>query len=259
MLKVYVASHVNVPIPELPYCVNIQTGSAGKESWPGFQRDDVGDNISHKNRFFGELTGLYWVWKNSDADKIGWCHYRRFFSPVLYPQSHPFGVGVDLPMAQTILDQDRDGRLFDFELRLAPMIVPNLTHMQISPQEWYCGTHREVDWQAMLRGIAEFYPEEGQAAKDYLTSAHHQHFWCMMIANRPVFDAYCAWLFPLLFHLETLITPAEDNFLCRVYAFLSEHLFNWWRHSRNLQFVTRPFVFLNESKPAGVDQMGVQG
>jgi len=47
-------------------------------------RDNVGVNISSKNKFYGELTFHYWLWKNKlnsiDKDKwIGFCGYRRFW------------------------------------------------------------------------------------------------------------------------------------------------------------------------------------
>lgn len=45
--------------------------------------DDLGDNISYLNRYFNELTGIYWAWKNYDKlgnpDYIGFTHYRRQF------------------------------------------------------------------------------------------------------------------------------------------------------------------------------------
>ena len=244
MINVYVGCHIDVPIPRMPYFSPIQTGAVFKTPWNDFLRDDIGDNISAKNRHFAELTALYWIWKNTSDEKVGWCHYRRYFSPVLFTQNLQKGAAVDLPIAQIILDQDKNGGLFDFELKFAQMIVPTLIPMGLSPTKWYCMSHRESDWQAMLRGIADLYPDEHAEAVKYFDTEGNQHFWCMFIANRQTLNEYCQWLFPLLFHLETQITPPEDNTICRVYAQLSEHLFNWWRVSRNIQIITRPIIYI---------------
>ena len=46
----------------------------------GYMGDDTGDSISNRNPLYGELTGMYWLWKNyTDTDYIGICHYRRYF------------------------------------------------------------------------------------------------------------------------------------------------------------------------------------
>ena len=31
----------------------------------GWLRDNTGKNISHKNKFYGEYTFHYWIWKNN--------------------------------------------------------------------------------------------------------------------------------------------------------------------------------------------------
>ena len=46
--------------------------------------DKSGENISKKNKFYGEYTFHYWLWKNhfNNIDKkwIGFCQYRKFWS-----------------------------------------------------------------------------------------------------------------------------------------------------------------------------------
>ncbi len=47
-------------------------------------RDNQGENISEKNKYYGELTFHYWFWKNkldlNSKKWFGFCHYRRFWN-----------------------------------------------------------------------------------------------------------------------------------------------------------------------------------
>ena len=57
----------------------LHVGAEGKPDL-GYTRDKTGANISFKNVHFCELTGLYWAWKNIDADYVGLVDYRRYFT-----------------------------------------------------------------------------------------------------------------------------------------------------------------------------------
>ena len=59
----------------------IQAGaSLTSERIPGaYATDDIGENISKRNRQFCELTALYWIWKHAHQNYIGIVHYRRHF------------------------------------------------------------------------------------------------------------------------------------------------------------------------------------
>ena len=65
---------------------NIMLGAISYESelksnlfLKGFIFDDTGNNISHLNHWFGQLTGLYWTWKNTNEEIIGNSTYRLFW------------------------------------------------------------------------------------------------------------------------------------------------------------------------------------
>ena len=57
----------------------------GKENFlDGWLRDNQGENISEKNKYYGEYTFHYWFWKNKidqieNGTWIGFCAYRRFW------------------------------------------------------------------------------------------------------------------------------------------------------------------------------------
>src|SRR6056297_1699677 len=79
-LNVYMALHKkngNIPFD---YIIPIQVGAALTDEKLTHLNDKTGINISEKNRKFCELTALYWMWKNTNNNFLGLCHYRRFFN-----------------------------------------------------------------------------------------------------------------------------------------------------------------------------------
>ena len=77
-IKIIVATHKKYQMPDDEMYLPVQVGSELNDNL-GYQKDNDGENISKKNPYYCELTGLYWAWKNLDADYIGLCHYRRIF------------------------------------------------------------------------------------------------------------------------------------------------------------------------------------
>ena len=63
---IYVMTHKAFTPPPDPLYIPLHVG------------DDSGDNISDQNCYYSELTGMYWVWKNSHTKVVGTCHYRRY-------------------------------------------------------------------------------------------------------------------------------------------------------------------------------------
>lgn len=81
-VKVFVLYHKLMPEFRSDVFEPLQTGCKTNSKIPGFHHDDTGDNISDKNKWYAELTGNYWVWKNylpvhPEVEYVGFCHYRR--------------------------------------------------------------------------------------------------------------------------------------------------------------------------------------
>ena len=79
-LKIAVATHKKFQMPTQAGYSPLHVGkSRHTQKLSEYVGDDTGDNISDKNPFFCELTGLYWLWKNTDSEYVGMVHYRRYF------------------------------------------------------------------------------------------------------------------------------------------------------------------------------------
>ena len=79
-IKIIVATHKKYQMPEDQMYFPVQVGAEGKTKIEEYTKDNTGNNISLKNPYFCELTGLYWAWKNLEAENIGLVHYRRYFT-----------------------------------------------------------------------------------------------------------------------------------------------------------------------------------
>lgn len=85
-------------------------------------------------------------------------------------------------------------------------------------------------------------------AYDNAMNCHSLFPYNMLIASSGVFDAYCEWLFPILFRLEQQISlEGRDVYQRRVFGFLSERLMDVWVRANSVKVLETP-VILEESR-----------
>ena len=152
--------------------------------------DNIGDNISLKNRNYSELTATYWVWKNVRSEYKGICHYRR----------------------QLLVGKRQMNWV---KLNQVDVILPLPFVCYPDTKGQYGRYINEEDQCILMRALNEISPEYAKAAEEILKKQYLYNY-NMLIAREDIFDKYCAWMFPILFYAEELraqVKPgAEDRF-----------------------------------------------
>ena len=219
-LKIIVAAHKPYRMPEDPAYLPVQVGAAGKSSLGEWQRDDEGENISARNANWCELTGLYWAWKNLKADAVGLVHYRRHFKG-----AHGIATGEELAKALEGVDA----------------ILPKKRNYFIETNySQYAHAHHAIDLDRTRAILAERHPE-CVAAFDRVMGRTGGHRFNMLVMKRAALDAYCTWLFDILFELERRLDissySAND---ARVFGFVAERLLDVWLEANGRSYAELP-------------------
>lgn len=153
--------------------------------------DDTGENISHLNEYFCELTAVYWAWKNyeqlGNPERIGLCHYRRFFMDV--------------------------GDAYE-------MTVPS-HYLNKTIREQFNRHHDPIE---LTRALNLLKQDLKNDIEMYLNQSKG-YFFNMFILPKQIFFEYCEILFDVLFKLlETASWKKLDTYQRRMAGFISERL-----------------------------------
>lgn len=226
-VKIIVATHKAYQMPQDSMYLPVLVGSKGKENISNFQRDDEGENISEKNPYFCELTGLYWAWKNLQADYIGLSHYRRHFTynkriPKL--ESEKFAVLLNTEQAEKILEK-------------VDIILPKKRKYYIENLYDHYKHTMHIEPLDETRKIIEKQCSEYLPEFDKLHKRTSAHMFNMFVMKKEYLNQYCEWLFKILFELEKRIEPKQyDSFHARYLGRISELLLDVWINTNSLKY-----------------------
>lgn len=223
-ITIIIAAHKQYRMPEDSMYLPLHVGAEGKvdaEGRPldlGYVKDNTGDNISELNPSFCELTGLYWAWKNLDADYIGLAHYRRHFG---YKKTKdPFDSVLTYGQIKPFLGKIR-------------VFTPNKRKYYIeSLYDHYKHTHYIEQLDETRKIIGDLCPEY-LSSFDTVVKRTYGYMFNMMILQKDLLDQYCEWLFAILFELKKRMEGNQKMqelsvFQSRFYGRVSEIIFNVW-------------------------------
>ncbi len=236
-IKIFVITHKKYPMPQNEIYIPLQVGAAINDGL-GYEKDNVKDNISSKNPYYCELTGLYWIWKNVKSEYVGLTHYRRYFF---------------LNMYETKLEKILSKEQILKDMQKYDVIMPKKEFIfKYNVKEQYSYAHYQSDLDVCRKIISNIYPEY---LKSFDTVMQRKYFYPynMFIMSKKNLDKYAKWLFTILFQAEKEIDITNySNYNKRIYGFLAERLFNVWLLQNNLK-IKEYYVNQLETNPLKVN------
>ncbi|SMC40275.1 hypothetical protein SAMN06296952_1032 [Oscillospiraceae bacterium] len=207
--KIIVATHKKADMPEDSMYLPLLVGADVNASVAGYTPDNTGENISSLNPMYCELTGLYWAWKNLEADNIGLVHYRRLFKGKDGQAISSAEVGTILSGYKVILPKKR--RYY---------IETLYSH--------YVHTHNNEEIDETAKVIETFYPDY-KDSYDKIMKQTWGYMFNMMVLPKSMLDDYCTWLFDILAKVVDKVGEGDRSaFEKRYPGRLGELLFNCW-------------------------------
>lgn len=229
-VKILVAAHKSYRMPKDDIYLPIHVGKEGKDLELGYIGDNTGDNISTKNPTFCELTGIYWAYKNLEADYIGLVHYRRHFS--LRKKGEKFDRILNAEELASLLQQTD----IILPVKRNYFIETNYSH--------YIHAHHKEGIDLLGSIIREQYPEYA-LAYDTVMNRTSAHMFNMFIMRKDYFDDYCKWMFDILFQIEeNLDISGYSAYESRVFGFLAERMLDIWLETKNLSYKEVHVMFM---------------
>lgn len=228
----------------------------------GMTGDDTGESISEKNKYYSELTGIYWVWKNTKQDITGTCHYRRYFTLKNEPfdltikRMIYFFLGLHKKRHGLIYTNniDRFGKRILNEAEVTSVfqnydaILPIQRKLKYSVKEHYRRYHNINDLKIIEEIIESIHPEY---LPSFHTTLNSKQLYAnnMFILKEQHFEKLMNWLFSVLFEYEKRINLENyTGYQQRIFGFIGERLLTVWFCHEKLKIKELPVIYFKKLK-----------
>ncbi len=224
--------------------------------------DKTKTNISNKNRYYGEYTFHYWIWKNelkNIGDKwIGFCQYRKFW---IIKKSNNISSFEDfkeiclkdIPNKFDSYESLIGEPLFVNQFRLSKFIKHNFKKMILNPSLILNEKKRTLKFHFdMMHGDGNLKKavrlldiKDRDDFNEFINTEvsfnPHNMFICK---NKDILKNYYDALFPWLERCEKEFgfDNLEGYGQQRIYGFLAERFMSYW-FKKNTKFSTLPILF----------------
>lgn len=199
-------------------------------------KDNTGDNISEKNKNYGELSGHYWVLKNflpaTKSKYIGFCHYRRFLDFNLHESEFLPFKPIFLKDFQKYFGEYNEKNILK-QISDYDIVIPEALPLKTVVFEQYVKWHPQEDMVLALNIIRDDYPEYVESALKVM--GDNSMYTCLnFVMKKELVEEYLTWELDILTKLESKTDWSQytDYRNVRTPAFIAERLFNVWLENK---------------------------
>jgi len=247
-LNIYCLSLYNEDLNKIKSLGYIPVGLGEKKFNSEWLRDYTHKNISKKNKFYGEYTFHYWLWKNNKINFDGWigfCQYRKFWKKnyTNHKVEDFFALNntvlKEIPTEFAKFESIIGEKMFINQFRFSKFIKHNFRTMLANPSFFFDKNKRTIKFHFdMMHGhgnldkAIELLNKEDRGDFNEFVNTEvsfnpHNMFLCK---NKEILFSYYESLFPWLINCEKIFgfKNLQGFGLQRIYGFLAERYMSYW-------------------------------
>lgn len=262
-IRIYIFYYKNGLVLQIdPVYQPVMAGNAIIQEKSSICGDDSGENISLKNPYYSELTGIYWVWKNTSQQITGSCHYRRFFTakpePFIYQAKRILYYLTGLHKKRYGLIYTRNTQLFvprilsgeeiSTLMNQFDIILPQSRKLKYTVETHFSRYHDINDLKLLESILTEKYPEYLNAFHEVL-KGKRLYANNMFIMKDNHYQEFMTWWFDVLFEFERSVELINyTDYQKRILGFIAERLLNVWVMHKKLNCIELPVIYFKHFK-----------
>lgn len=237
-LKMYIITHKDFNMPNISDegYIPLLVGAVNKPKTltDKYLCDDNGENISCKNNSYCEMTGLYWIWKNTNDKYIGLVHYRRYFLNNTWRLKFRYDYYVKH------IDSEKENHIIT-KKEIEALLKNN--RLAVKKSRIYRKKTLElfklfVGKECINETIDVLKREQNfKSYMNYLNK--HEFIECnMFIGEKNLINQWCEWIFKVLDSIDELHHQRTNEYYCnRELGYIAEMLFGAWIEVNNIDYI----------------------
>ena len=267
-LRMYCLSIYDHTLPIIKSLGYIPVGLGNNSFSKEWLRDNSGENISYKNKFYGEYSFHYWFWKNElskikDGNWVGFCAYREFWKNKSNTEDTDLNAAAlklipnEWENFDVIIGEHRSFKSLK-ELKYSKIFKHGLLSLIRNPYVFFekngkINIRLQFD---MMHGngnldkAIDLLDEDNREdfrhyTRNEYTFARGNMFICK---SKEIISKYYESLFPWLERCEKVFGFDLKGYgMTRIYAFLGERYLSYWftKHTKHLLW---PVIFYDTNK-----------